>query len=272
MFGFGVTVGVIVAVVVAYRRRREIRDWLERTRAAPAGPAAARDRRAAAPPLVRPVTHVACPTCASCGTASRPASWARAHDADGDRRRRGSSSSSLYLTSIAQRPGPDAARHDAARPGRPHPQRHARGRRQGRDGAGRVPDRRGTRGGHRVLLVSASATPRRLCSCSARAHLPGGERHQGRARAASGPAARSSAPPATRYPERSRGVRDCVDRGRRGAHAPAAAGRERRARLHRAGDRRGGRDLARLPARTLVVRRGRRLGAGRWDIRGCWRR
>ena len=28
IFGFGITVGVIVAVVVTYRRRREIRDWL----------------------------------------------------------------------------------------------------------------------------------------------------------------------------------------------------------------------------------------------------
>jgi membrane protein DedA with SNARE-associated domain/membrane-associated phospholipid phosphatase len=35
LFGFAVTVGVIAAVVVAYRRRREIRDWLEEHRSHP---------------------------------------------------------------------------------------------------------------------------------------------------------------------------------------------------------------------------------------------
>jgi undecaprenyl-diphosphatase len=35
IFGFGVTVAVIVGIVVAYRRRREIRDWLEAHRRHP---------------------------------------------------------------------------------------------------------------------------------------------------------------------------------------------------------------------------------------------
>jgi membrane protein DedA with SNARE-associated domain/membrane-associated phospholipid phosphatase len=61
IFGFGVTVAVIVGVVVAYRRRREISDWFVAHERHPL----VRPVLAAGRPLhrrvVRPVTHVAMP-------------------------------------------------------------------------------------------------------------------------------------------------------------------------------------------------------------------
>jgi membrane protein DedA with SNARE-associated domain len=61
IFGFGVTVAVIVGVVVAYRRRREIREWLVAHERHPL----VRPLLAIGRPLhrrvVRPVTHVAMP-------------------------------------------------------------------------------------------------------------------------------------------------------------------------------------------------------------------
>ena len=61
IFGFGVTVAVIVGVVVAYRRRREISDWFTAHERHPL----VRPLLAVARPLhrrvVRPVTHVAMP-------------------------------------------------------------------------------------------------------------------------------------------------------------------------------------------------------------------
>jgi membrane protein DedA with SNARE-associated domain/membrane-associated phospholipid phosphatase len=61
VFGFGVTVGVIVGIVVAYRRRHEIRDWFVAHERHPL----IRPLLAVARPLhrwvVRPVTHVAMP-------------------------------------------------------------------------------------------------------------------------------------------------------------------------------------------------------------------
>ncbi len=61
VFGFGVTVGVIVGVVVAYRRRREISEWLDAHERHPL----VRPLLAVGRPLhrrvVRPVTHVAMP-------------------------------------------------------------------------------------------------------------------------------------------------------------------------------------------------------------------
>jgi membrane protein DedA with SNARE-associated domain/membrane-associated phospholipid phosphatase len=61
VFGFGVTVAVIVGVVVAYRRRREISDWFTAHERHPL----VRPLLAVARPLhrriVRPVTHVAMP-------------------------------------------------------------------------------------------------------------------------------------------------------------------------------------------------------------------
>src|SRR5215207_10042406 len=61
IFGFGVTVAVIVGLVVAYRRRREISDWFGEHERHPL----VRPLLAVARPLhrrvVRPVTHVAMP-------------------------------------------------------------------------------------------------------------------------------------------------------------------------------------------------------------------
>ena len=95
IFGFGLTVAVIVGVVVAYRRRREISDWFVaherhplvrpraggRPSASPARGATRHSRRHALPALrLRP------------DLAGRPR--ARADHPAGDRRRRGSSCSS----------------------------------------------------------------------------------------------------------------------------------------------------------------------------------
>src|SRR5215216_4845419 len=61
LFGFGLTVAVIVGAVVAYRRRHEIRDWLVKHERHPL----MRPLLAIARPLhrrlIRPVTHVAMP-------------------------------------------------------------------------------------------------------------------------------------------------------------------------------------------------------------------
>jgi membrane protein DedA with SNARE-associated domain/membrane-associated phospholipid phosphatase len=61
LFGFGVTVAVIVGVVVAYRRRREIAEWIEAHENHPL----MRPLLAVCRPLhrrvVRPITHVAAP-------------------------------------------------------------------------------------------------------------------------------------------------------------------------------------------------------------------
>src|SRR5215208_3518956 len=62
IFGFGVTVAVIVGVVVAYRRRREIHDWLQAHRSHPL----LRPLFAVAAPIyrrvVRPVVHFVAPS------------------------------------------------------------------------------------------------------------------------------------------------------------------------------------------------------------------
>ena len=75
VFGFGVTVAVIVGVVVAYRRRHEIGEWFVAHERHPL----VRPVLAIARPLhrrvVRPVTHVAMPYLRFPSTAFRPAAW-----------------------------------------------------------------------------------------------------------------------------------------------------------------------------------------------------
>ena len=61
VFGFGVTVAVIVGVVTAYRRRREIASLAGSPRAPPAGAPAAGVGRPLYRRVVRPVTQVAMP-------------------------------------------------------------------------------------------------------------------------------------------------------------------------------------------------------------------
>ena len=64
-----------------------------------------------------------------------------------------------------------------------------------------------------------------------------------------------------RLSERPRGLRHGVDRGGGDPHPPAGLVTNGALVFDRPGDRGGGRGLARLPARALVVRRRRRLGA-----------
>ena len=97
------------------------------------------------------------------------------------------------------------------------------------------------------------------------------DRDQGRPRARA-PRRRVRGHQRARLSERPCGLRHRVGGGGGGAHANAPPRDERGARVHRPGDRRRRGDLAGVPASALVVRRGRRLGTGRRDIRACWRR
>ena len=74
IFGFGITVGVIVAVVVTYRRRREIRDWLLAHERHPLIRPAVRRRAAGLPAPDRARWSAwSLRRCASSGTGSRRA-------------------------------------------------------------------------------------------------------------------------------------------------------------------------------------------------------
>ena len=124
---------------------------------------------------------------------------------------------------------------------------------------------RGPRGGD--ARVAPHAPRRPGARRRSRAHLRGGAHHQGRRRP---PAACTRA---RRRRQRClsvgpRSLRRDVDRGRRRAQ-PRAAQRRLALRLRHRGDRdRGrGRPVSDLPARPLPLRRGRRVGAGRSDLR-----
>ena len=153
-----------------------------------------------------------------------------------------------------------SARQRLARPGRPVAQRHARGRGEGGHQPRRAADRDRAGGGHEHPAHRAPALPRGArAGDRARAHLHRSARDQGGDRpAAAHRLARGDG--GRRVSERSRRIRDGVGGRRGGAHTPLAAGDERRARVRRACDCRGGRRDARLPARALVV--GRRAAAG----------
>ena len=77
IFGFGLTVAVIVGIVVAYRRRSDIRAWLHAPRAPPAAAPAVRGRPAGVPARDPPGRGRASPPRrASSGTGSPRASSA----------------------------------------------------------------------------------------------------------------------------------------------------------------------------------------------------
>ena len=184
VFGFGVTVAVIVGVVVAYRRRHEISDWFTAHERHPL----VRPLLAVARPLhrrvVRPVTHVAMPYVRFAFERISPGGLGLEFTTLLAIAGVGIFVFVTYLTQLAGDPGPTAIRLGTARPGRPHPKRHARGRRQDGHRARRVPDRRDARGRHGRVARSAQALRRGArAGARTRAHLHRGECHQGRARA-----------------------------------------------------------------------------------------
>ena len=116
VFGFGVTVGADRGVVVAYKRRREIRDWL-----------LAHERHPLVRPLFaigRPVYRRSCgrwcarsrPRCASSGTAFTPGELGLELTTALAVGGVGIFVFVLYLVVSGRRPVADAARHRAARP------------------------------------------------------------------------------------------------------------------------------------------------------------
>ena len=157
IFGFGLTVAVIVGVVVAYRRRHEISEWFTAHERHPL----VRPLLAVARPLhrrvVRPVTHVAMPYLRFAFDRISPGGLGLELTTLLAIAGVGIFVFVAYLDRDRWRSRPDAARHGTARPGRSHPQRHAGGRGQAGHRPRSVPDRRGARGGRGGVPGGAQA-------------------------------------------------------------------------------------------------------------------
>ena len=185
IFGFGVTVAVIVGIVVAYRRRREIGDWFVEHERHPLIRPLFVIGRPLYRWLVRPVARFLAPYVRFTGrTADARRAGARADHAAGGGRGR-----AVLLRALPDRAAPEPRAHPVRqRDPRPRGQAedgHARRRREARHGARRVSGGRRSRG--RDDRAPGRAAP--LCGgdrAGARpgAHLHRRARDKGRARAA----------------------------------------------------------------------------------------
>ena len=187
VFGFGLTVAVIVAVVVGYRRRAEIRQWLLAHERHPLVRPLFIAGRPVHRLLVRPLVRILAPG----ARFLQNVLTAEARDRDRRCRRR-----DLRVRALRRDPRrghrADAVRSRFPRPGQAHSHGHGRGHREGRERAGLVRRRHraADRGGRGAADTPAPAR-RGAARAGLRAHLPGRGRDEGGHRPATARRARS---------------------------------------------------------------------------------
>ena len=186
IFGFGVTVAVIVGIVVVYKRRAEISELAARVDAEPPAREAAVPGRAAAAPDGAAAGLRGGGAAAALPVEPRHPRRARPRALDGPRGRRRRDLRVRPLRRRAlRRPRADAARHRVARRRRRAVQRDARRRGEGRERLRLTrggPHRRRQRGdpGRRLSALDRGHRAGRRV----RPDLCGGAHHEGRDRAA----------------------------------------------------------------------------------------
>ncbi len=270
-FGFGVTIAVIVGIVVAYKRRALIRDWLLEHERHPL----VRPLVAVARPLKRhviePVVRVVWPHVRFL--------WGRVTPGDLGLELTtavavagvGFFVYTLYLVELARDPGPTPLDTELLDLGDRLANEMAIDIAKVITELGSLP----VAAGHRArrldpARVEATLDRDRVPRDRPRARLRRRSHHEGsdRPAPARGPAHRHL--PLV-LSERARRLRDRLDRRGGGAHPQARARRERDARVRGDRDRGGGGALADLPAGALLVRRCGRLGNRVRHLRGARR-
>ena len=249
IFGFGVTVSLIVGIVVAYRRRREIRDWLVEHQRHPL----IRPLFAVGRPLyrwlIRPVARLLGPYARFTGQRLMPGELGLELTTLLAIGGIGIFFFVLYWTELDPSLAPTPFDNDILDLARQAEDGRARRHREGGNPPRRVPDRGRPRDrDHGAARRAAALRGGDGAGGGTRARLHRRARVEGGARPA---AAFGSARlrERRRLSERPRGLRDRMGRRRGRADPATPPGDQRDPHLHRDRDRRGRRALAGLPAR-----------------------